>query len=174
MARTQTFVVFAYGSNMLTTRLQERCSSARALGTAELRGYALRWHKRSRTDGSGKCDVVESAAAGAVVFGVLYEIALHEKRALDVAEGLGHGYEAKSVGVVFEGTKRAPLLYYATDIEPSLRPYAWYKAFVVAGAREHGLPAKYIDRLEATEATEDPDRERDARNRKILTAAVQT
>ena len=49
------FITFAYGSNMPSARLRGRCPSARAIGIAELRGHELRWHKRSK-DGSGKCD----------------------------------------------------------------------------------------------------------------------
>jgi hypothetical protein len=39
-------------------------------------------------------------------------------------------------------------MYYATDKDASLRPYHWYKALVIAGAREHGLPVSYRSRLE--------------------------
>lgn len=47
------FITFAYGSNMPTARIRARCPSAVAMGVAELRGYELRWHKISN-DGSGK------------------------------------------------------------------------------------------------------------------------
>ena len=33
--------------------------------------------------------------------------------------------------------------------DPSLTPYDWYKAFVLAGAREHGLPQDYVAALDA-------------------------
>jgi AIG2 family protein len=168
-AVTLTFVAFAYGSNMLTGRIRKRCPSAAALGMAELHGHELRWHKRSR-DGSGKCDVVQTNDASAVVYGVLYEISVGEKLALDKAEGLGNGYEAKNAEVAFNDAPRMASIYHATDIDPSLKPYTWYKAFVVAGAKEHNLPGKYIERLVATEAIEDPDRERHSRNWQLSTA----
>jgi len=41
----ETCIYFAYGSNMLTARLQERCSSARPLGTAIARGFVLSFSK---------------------------------------------------------------------------------------------------------------------------------
>lgn len=164
-----TFVMFTYGSNMLTARIRERCPSAAALGMAELHGYELRWHKRSR-HGSGKCDVVETSGAPVVVYGVLYEIPIGEKPALDRAEGLGNGYEEKYVEVTFKEAPRVASIYYATDIDPSLKPYTWYKALVVAGAKEHNLPEKYIERLLATDAMEDPSRERHGRNCQPLAA----
>jgi AIG2-like family len=159
IATTRPVVVFAYGSNMLTGWIRKRCPSAIALGIAELPGYELQWHKRGR-DESGKCDVVLTTDAAAVVYGVLYEIPVGEKPALDKAEGLGNGYEAKNVEVAFKGIPRMASIYYATDIDPSRKPYTWYKAFVVAGAKEHNLPTTYIERLMETDAIEDPDRER--------------
>ncbi len=155
--------MFAYGSNMLSRRIRERCPSAIALGMAEIHGYELQWHKRSR-DGSGKCDVVQTNHATAVVYGVLYEISVDEKRYLDKAEGLGNGYEAKDAEAAFRGAPRMARIYYATDIDTSLKPYTWYKALVVAGAKEYNLPETYIERLVLTDAIEDPDRERHNRN----------
>jgi hypothetical protein len=29
------------------------------------------------------------------------------------------------------------------DSDPALRPYFWYKRFLVEGAREHSLPAEF-------------------------------
>lgn len=169
VANTATLVTFAYGSNMLSGRIRKRCPSAIALGVAELHGHELRWHKRSR-DGSGKCNLAQTADTTAVVYGVLYEIAVGEGQALDRAEGLGNGYEAKNGEVAFKGAPRVASIYHATDIDPSLKPYTWYKAFVVAGAKEHSLPEKYIERLLAMDTMEDPDRERHARNWKLSAA----
>ncbi|HWJ87625.1 MAG TPA: gamma-glutamylcyclotransferase family protein [Pelagibacterium sp.] len=156
---TESFVTFAYGSNMPAARLRERCPSARAIGIAELTGYELRWHKRSR-DGSGKCDIAASAAADVAVFGVLYEIAVHEKRALDRAEGLGVGYEEIEIEVLCGGNPITAKAYRATDTDPALRPYTWYRALVIAGAREHGFPASYVAGLESVPADEDENRSR--------------
>ena len=166
-SNSKTFVSFAYGSNILSSRIQERCPSARALGVAELHGHELKWHKRSK-DGSGKCDVVQTKDESRIVYGVLYEIAESEKSALDKAEGLGNGYEEKKVQVVFEGKPRTATLYAATNTESSLKPYTWYKAFVVAGAKEHNLPSEYIRQLEAVEATQDSDIKRHESNTQLL------
>lgn len=152
------FVSFAYGSNMPAARLRERCPSARAIGIAELPGYDLRWHKRS-SDGSGKCDIVFSDA-GVSVFGVLYEIAAAEKADLDRAEGLGYGYEEIDIKVHCGGEPLTAKAYRATDTDSALRPYTWYRALVIAGAKEHRLPAAYIAGLESVPADEDADRTR--------------
>jgi gamma-glutamylcyclotransferase len=163
----KTFITFAYGSNMLSSRIQERCPSARALGIAKLHGHELKWHKRSQ-DGSGKCDVMQTNNRDCVVYGVLYEIAASEKPALDKAEGLGNGYEEKKVQVVFDDAARVVSIYSATRTDSSLKPYAWYRAFVLAGANEHKLPSEYIRRLESVPAVEDADGERERRNTELL------
>ncbi|KWK20732.1 hypothetical protein WT77_23160 [Burkholderia stagnalis] len=163
---------FAYGSNMLTARICDRVPSARALGVAILLGHQLRWHKASK-DGSGKCDVVATAAEDSV-YGVLYELALTEKASLDRAEGLGSGYSERQVEVIFHGRKMLVSLYYATAINSTLKPYYWYKELVIAGARQHGLPPEYIHMLESEEAIEDTNLARHAENVALLKSAGQT
>jgi hypothetical protein len=154
------FLYFAYGSNMFTPWLCQpaRCPSARFAGIAELSGHELRWHKHSKKDGSGKCDI--PAAAAASVLGVLYEIAGDEKAPLDRAEGKGFGYDEIEVEVLSGSNPVRAVTYQATNTDPALRPYTWYRALVIAGAKEHGFPASYIAELEAAPADEDENRAR--------------
>lgn len=164
-----TFLNFAYGSNMLTSRICERVPSARAIAVASLRGHKLCWHKKSK-DGSGKCDVTSSDLPQSEVFGVLYEILASEKTALDRAEGLGAGYREKDVKVECNNENFTAKLYYATDTDPNLLPYSWYKALVVAGARQHKLPIGYIKALEAVPEILDADPVRHSKNMALANA----
>jgi gamma-glutamylcyclotransferase len=158
---------FAYGSNMSTDRLRGRVPSVRVVGVGRLTGHQLRWHKVSKKDGSGKCDVVVSDAPDASVYGVLFEIKAAEKPDLDRFEGLGFGYQEKSVEVDHQGKTVQGLTYFATNTDSSLVPWTWYREHVVAGAREHGLPAAYIEALEAIAAAIDPDYQRHHRETAI-------
>jgi hypothetical protein len=142
---------------MLTARLRERVPSATAIGVGELLGHALRWDKRSWRDGSGKCDAEATGAQNDVVWGAVFELDPKDKPALDQAEGLGAGYMEKAVNVMTEAGPVTAVTYYATDKDTSLRPYRWYKALVIAGAREHGLPPSYRSRLELVVTVSDPD-----------------
>jgi hypothetical protein len=144
---------------MLEARIRRRVPSAMSLGVAELRGHRLRWHKVGR-DGSGKCDMVPSTDAGAVVFGVLYEIPTAEKPALDEAEGLGSGYAERRILVAVDGMEAEAAAYFATLTDSALRPYSWYKALVVAGARQHALPPEYVASLESVVAIADANESR--------------
>ncbi|WP_143135453.1 gamma-glutamylcyclotransferase [Burkholderia ubonensis] len=53
--------------------------------------------------------------------------------------------------------------YIATNKQPGLRPYHWYKQHVLAGAQEAHLPAGYIAAVERVESIEDTDSARVAR-----------
>lgn len=164
---SDTFLNFSYGSNMLTSRLQKRCPSACPVGVAELPGYELRWHKRS-IDGSGKCDIIKADESSASVFGVLYRIDRDEKRALDKAEGLGKGYAEAEIAVFHGSDLVTAKAYIASDTDPTLKPYTWYRALVVAGAREHGLPAEYVARLDSVPADQDPNQKRHDENMSLI------
>ena len=160
---------FAYGSNLCLPRLANRVPGVKALGPASLHGYELRWHKRS-VDRSGKCSIVASASAAAVVHGALFTIPKAEKHLLDRAEGMGDGYAEITVGVQSsKGTVSAQTYVAApTHIDNSLRPYAWYRDLVVSGAESHDLPAEYVELLRLVVALQDQDAERATRNRVFL------
>ena len=154
-ADKRTYLYFAYGSNMSSERLLGRTPSAVSLGRARLPRHALRWHKLGR-DGSGKCDIEATDVAGESVWGVLYEIDAADKRALDAAEGLGVGYNEQTVYVETATGAEDAVTYKARPdkIDPMLRPLPWYKAHVLRGAREHGLPYGYMRRIAAVAVLE--------------------
>ena len=161
---------FSYGSNMLMRRLRQRAPSARVIAAGVLKGHALRWHKVGR-DHSGKCDAFATGNDADAVCGVLYDISAQDKPSLDAAEGLGAGYEEKEVGIHTDtGVVRAHL-YYATHIDPAVAPFAWYKALVVAGAKQHALPAAYVAGLMAVQSIADPDAARTLLNESLLKAS---
>jgi cation transport regulator ChaC len=160
---------FAYGSNMLSRRFKHstRVPSARLVGVGSIQGYRLTFDKRS-TSGSGKCDAEATGNLDDRVHGVVYEIPRDEKRRLDRVEALGQGYAEKIVEVSLAGRPVSAIMYYATDKDISLKPYHWYKAHVLAGAQEHGLPDEYIASLERVQSIDDPDAGRTARETAIL------
>lgn len=166
-APSLTATVFAYGSNMLTTRMKERASSARLIAPALLERFALRWHKRS-DDGSGKCSIEETGRREDFVWGVLYELNAMDKTKLDKIEGLGKGYGERRVMVLSDGKTLSAVAYYATSVDPHVRPYDWYRELVIAGAREQGLPPEYIQGLETTIFVQDLNKVRAAREREAI------
>ena len=158
---------FAYGSNMSLARLRQRVPSADPLGTYCLTAHRLLFHKAGWDD-SAKCDAFATGDHGDVVMGVVYRMESQHKSRLDAAEGLGAGYEEKTVVVTNTlGSRQQAFLYYATHIDEQLMPYSWYLDHVLTGAREARLPAQYVQQIDAVTAREDTDRERDTRERVI-------
>lgn len=148
---------FAYGSNMSTRRLRARIPTARFLSIAALPGHQMRFHKVGR-DGSAKCDAFATGDDNHRLAGILFRIPADERPALDRCEGCGNGYERKRVVLELpEGSTVEAFTYYATRIDPALRPFTWYREHVLRGAREHGLAPSHLRRIEETETIDDPD-----------------
>jgi gamma-glutamylcyclotransferase (GGCT)/AIG2-like uncharacterized protein YtfP len=163
---------FAYGSNMHLRRLMERVGDCIVHSAAKLHGFSLEFHKRAG-DGSGKCNAFHTGKAADVMHGVVFEIDRAQRKILDRFEGLGFGYHIQDLQVESPlGTIDAYAYIASNDhIDHGARPYSWYKAFVVEGARQHGLPQSYINRISAIEAVSDPDPDRERANRLILAPA---
>jgi gamma-glutamylcyclotransferase len=146
---TEQVSYFSYGSNMSTTRLRARISSAKKFATAMLPGHALRFHKHGQMDDSAKCDAFETGRSDHLVHGVVFQMAAEHVAILDDIEGVGLGYEKKEVFVeLINGEIIQSFTYYATHIDASLKPLCWYVEHVLRGAREHALPSDYISDIE--------------------------
>jgi gamma-glutamylcyclotransferase len=90
--------------------------------------------RRSSAGSRCKCDIEATRISTDRVYEVLFSIAEFEAGALDDAEGLGHGYRKGEVQIVTpDGTPKA-IAFFATNKNPALLPYDWYKDFVVQGA----------------------------------------
>ena len=143
-------------------RLPERAPGSVLVGGGEASGFELRFHKRG-ADGSGKCDLVATGSTEQAVWGAVWVVAESELLSLDRSEGVG--YRRVWVEVEVRGDRVGATTYMAVagTIDPSLVAFDWYRAIVVAGAREVGLPEAWVERLEAQPARPDPDCERSDR-----------
>jgi hypothetical protein len=152
---------------MSIRRLRRRVPSAQWLGRAVLEGHDLRFHKLGR-DGSGKCDAFFTADPRDVMHGVVFRLQPSDKLILDRIEGLGAGYDEKRVRVTLaRGGELQAVTYVATRLDSRLLPFCWYKAHVLAGARDAALPVPYANRIRAVDTWRDPDRRRRAREEAV-------
>ncbi len=167
---------FAYGSNMLTRRLTDssRAPSAVAYGIAKAPGFVVRFHKVG-ADGSGKCTLVTTADEAAAAFGVLYEVAETDAESLDRAEGVHvGGYVRHTVRLRLSAAHMVNAMTYVAGeqhLDASCVPFDWYRDLVVAGAIEHALPPRYVERLARVPAAADPNAARAARARRLLSGS---
>jgi hypothetical protein len=159
------FDYFAYGSNMLTERLRRRCPSANLLGVATVENWAFTFSKRSK-HGCGMGTISQSA--GSKLFGVVFEIEERERNKLDAAEGLGYGYDRDDAFAVQMRDSSQILITTTYIANPShydltLKPFDWYRALVIAGAKQHALPSDYVGTLEGTASIPDSELDRPER-----------
>lgn len=144
-------------------RLNARINYLSRLGVATLYQHELCFHKVSHQDGSGKCDILQTGELEHYVLGVVYKIDPLERSILDSYEGVGLGYEVKPITVDMNGEQLSAFAYYATHIDPALKPLHWYKEHVLRGARENALPEHYIQKIDEVASIDDDDTERHAR-----------
>lgn len=152
---------------MWPRRIELRLGRCEIVGTASLRGYALRFHKRGR-DGSGKCDAFLTEDPADTLFGVVYALSERQRSMLDEFEG--PGYESRDVRVQTGARMLSVYAYVARrgHVDEHLRPFHWYKSIVEAGARAHGLPGHYVENISAVSAQTDPDADRSSLHLAIL------
>ena len=159
----ESFLYFAFGSNMLNARLKRRCNSARVLTTAQARGYRVAFDKLSE-DTSGKANLVRGDASSPAT-GVVYEISSADARKLDAVEG--PGYRRRDLFPVVclrSGDRLDTITYTARENVAGLHPYDWYLALVLAGLAEHGIDAAYARALRRTRYIPDPLEDRVTRH----------
>jgi cation transport regulator ChaC len=138
---------FAYGSNLSLARLRARVPEAVAISPGRLCHWALCFDKHGR-DGTAKANIQSNA--GQVVWGVVYRIAPEFRDPLDEAEGLGTDYTMRNVRVeVGDGSVQDVYTYTALRRKPGLSVERWYLEHMVAGIVEHGLPASWLQHVNA-------------------------
>lgn len=167
MVATYSDYYFAYGSNLYQSRLLERVPSARFIALGHLQGYQLQFHKVG-LDQSGKANIQATGQPDDIVWGAVFQMDLSERSSLDQAESLGVGYERQYLSIsTAEGCLEA-FTYSALLKDDTLRPFHWYKAYIVQGALDLSLPAAYIQEIEAVPSIPDPDAGRRQYHRGLL------
>lgn len=150
---------FAYGSNMNSKDLAEHCKKKNRVITlknpkrAVLQHYKLTFNGFSTTRHGAVADIIPSK--GDDVWGVLFETDEDSLKNLDLKEGKGSKYERVFVNViVFEGEgienqklKNEVITYVSSRKEAYDLPHRDYLKVIIEGAKEHGLPTEYIEKL---------------------------
>ena len=158
-----------YGSNLHPIRLTDRIPRARLVGTSELRGYRMAFHKRSE-DGSAKCTLHITADPNDIAHAAVYSLPENEITILDAIEGVGEGYDREYLSATVGGQSLDLFTYMASEtyVVVDLEPYDWYKRLVLAGARYHDFPRDYIEAIAAVSSRQDADTRRRATNENLL------
>jgi len=124
---------FAYGSNMSSKRLLDRCDSAQALGVAILDEFRLTFMANNR----GKIVANIEQALGEQVVGVLYDLTQADMKKLDRFEGRPYVYKRIKLEVTLENNRVVTAYTYAME-----KHYTTYREF-----DELSKPAKQTESL---------------------------
>jgi hypothetical protein len=150
---------FAYGSNMQRATFSGR-RDVRPLSAAPARvpGWRLVVDKPPLVPmRQSFANVVPEA--GAVVYGVLYELTEEDYAHVELTEAVPFGnYGRVDVEAHPLAAGAGPRSAYTLSSErrdPDLLPSARYLALIVEGALEHGLPTEWIAHLRALPAVEE-------------------
>jgi len=143
---------FAYGSNMLRSRLEnqkrgdERIEQVIDHGAGVLLEHTIKFNKES-IDDSGKTNVIEDNDSK--VLGVIYELTDTQINLLDKIEA---GYTRSPVNVILGSNTIQVDTYFATteNVDNDLLPTRDYLNFLILGAKEHNFSDEYIEFLEKT------------------------
>lgn len=145
---------FAYGSNLRSAQMQRLCPGHEFLGPARLADHRLAFTLPDDEWQGGVADVLPSA--GDEVWGALYRLEAHHLTALDAYEvftpdgsGEANDYVRRVVTVTREGAPREveAWCYFVRTPHGPVAPSERYRAALVEGARERGLPGDYINEM---------------------------
>ncbi|MGH7725375.1 MAG: gamma-glutamylcyclotransferase family protein [Candidatus Eiseniibacteriota bacterium] len=144
---------FAYGSNLEPEQMEMRCPGYRLLCRAILHDHVLRFQGHSRIWG-GAIATIEHTP-GAMVHGVVFELAPDQFNALDRSEGCvapGHPdnqYDRVQLPVQLEYGEWIQVFTYIMRPQTPGRPSRSYRWAILKGMRHYSLPITAIEALEA-------------------------
>ena len=142
---------FAYGSNLRASQMLRLCPGHKHLGVARLDNHRLAFTLPDTEWQGGVADVI--ASAGDAVWGALYRLPATDLPSLDAYEGYepsgpeeANEYVRRLVTVTTGVEQRAvqAWCYFVRAPCGHVAPSAIYRAALIDGALERGLPADYI------------------------------
>ncbi|XP_003361422.1 gamma-glutamylcyclotransferase isoform X1 [Sus scrofa] len=150
----ESFLYFAYGSNLLMERIHLRNPSAEFYCVARLQDFKLDFGnsqgKTSETWHGGIATIFESP--GDEVWGVVWKMNKSNLSSLDEQEGVKSGmYVPIEVNVSAQKGKEITCRSYQMTNYESAPPSPQYKKIICTGAKENGLPLEYQKKLNAIE-----------------------
>lgn len=133
---------FAYGSNMNTAQMKERCGVGfKGVGSAQLNNYEFGFDKRGYANIRPK--------QGESVWGFVWEIDAACIDILDGYEGYPNVYNRKNILVRIKGQDTNAFAYIEPEGEFGGTPQSDYlNSRIIPGAKENELPQEWITKLE--------------------------
>jgi gamma-glutamylcyclotransferase (GGCT)/AIG2-like uncharacterized protein YtfP len=128
----------AYGANVSSTTMTERCPAAKFLGTMAMRDYLLVFR--------GVADMVRAEGKTANV--AVYELSDECVESLNAFESVPSRYKTRKIDVTINGERKTALMYVmqaSMKERGQQKPFAAYEECLREGYAEAGLPLADID-----------------------------
>ena len=133
-------------TNLSPTQMRSRCKSARLVTTGRVSGYRIGFTRYSTGWGGGVADLIEESEG--VVWGTVYELSGEDLKRLDDYEGVPWAYRRFRIEVMSSGPSGEQIFpawaYVVVNKGAELEPSEPYRRTIVDGARDVGLPPRYI------------------------------
>lgn len=151
---SNTFLYFAYGSNLLAKRIHLNNPTAVMKNIGYIKNFRLDFEKYSKQWCGASATIVETE--NSTVWGVIWELDNHNLTTLDSQEGVQDNiYHAMSVNVttpsgtilkcrVYQQCNNPKEYIKPMDLPMSKRPSPLYLNTILKGAEENNLPTDYI------------------------------
>lgn len=135
------WLYFAYGSNMNSERMKDRCGADNFtdLGKANLAGYDFYFY------GKGHANI--KLYASKMIEGVLWNINEECLKKLDQVEGYPNVYQRQAVKVNWQNKNILAQVYIVEKDNTTSKPSFEYLQTVLTGAQEHHLSESYIQKI---------------------------
>ncbi|CAG5090698.1 Oidioi.mRNA.OKI2018_I69.PAR.g12690.t1.cds [Oikopleura dioica] len=152
---SEKFLYFAFGSNLLESRVKINSPSAEFICYATLKNYELVFAGWSERWQGASATIIESQEND--VIGCVYSIDKENLAELDRQEGVHQNiYEPLEISALgSDGKNYLCRTYYKKDVAEGRTkqdpPSKAYVSVIISGAKEHKFPEPYISQLETIE-----------------------
>jgi hypothetical protein len=134
------FFYFGYASNLQVSTVEQRIGNKIENYTeGRLIDYGFRFNRKN-SDGSARANIIASDSED--VFGVVYQIDEKHRNKLLQSEP---GYRLITVPIETEQGNVSAFTFISDSDDEDIHPGKEYLNAILAGAKEHSLPAEYID-----------------------------
>lgn len=138
---------FAYGSNMDTNQMKQRCPSAKKVGIGRLEDFDIVFNRKGSYRPGGVASV--ESANGREVYGIIWQIDSNDLSKLDeIEDPVAYDRKVFKIEDINDSEKKYECYVYIAKPEGEFEPDKDYFKLLSKAAKTANLPEEYLKRLE--------------------------
>lgn len=130
----------AYGSNLNLSQMEQRCPTARVIGTSEIKDHELVF-RGSRYSAVATIEPCEGSRVPVLLWGIQPE----DEKSLDRYEGYPNFYEKENMEIVLNGSTVSAMVYVMTPGHELGIPSERYKISIEEGYMDAGFDTDMLE-----------------------------